>query len=110
MWPARYSWRCPDSSPACGPWGRPGHPLAEVHMSHCTRFVVRGILVAGSALVGAAGCSSDPPAERQAPPAAVTSPSFLEFETGQVRPIALSPDGTRLFAVNTPNGSLEIFN
>src|SRR4051812_9386264 len=79
-------------------------------MSHATRFVVRGILVAGSAMVGAAGCSSDPPADRQAQPAAVTSPSFLEFESGQVRPIALSPDGTRLFAVNTPNGSLEIFN
>jgi DNA-binding beta-propeller fold protein YncE len=79
-------------------------------MSQATRFVGRGIVVAGSALVAAAACQSSPPAERQAPPAAVTSPSFLEFETGQVRPIALSPDGTRLFAVNTPNGSLEIFN
>jgi len=39
----------------------------------------------------------------------VTSPSFIEFESGQVRPIALSPDGTRLFAVNTPNNTLEIF-
>jgi len=41
---------------------------------------------------------------------AATSPSFLEFESGQVRPIAMSPDGTKLFAVNTPNGTLEIFN
>ncbi|HEX2688963.1 MAG TPA: hypothetical protein VHN14_20210, partial [Kofleriaceae bacterium] len=40
----------------------------------------------------------------------MTSPSFLEFESGPVRPIAMSPDGTRLFAVNTPNGTLEIFN
>src|SRR5579864_7787960 len=37
-------------------------------------------------------------------------PSFVEFESGQVRPIAISPDGTKLFAVNTPNGTLEIFN
>ncbi|TMQ27427.1 MAG: hypothetical protein E6J90_02670, partial [Deltaproteobacteria bacterium] len=34
----------------------------------------------------------------------------MEFESGPVRPIALSPDGTRLFAVNTPNATLEIFN
>src|SRR5215510_287935 len=34
---------------------------------------------------------------------------FLEFESGQVRPLALSPDGTRLFAVNTPDARLEIF-
>jgi 6-phosphogluconolactonase (cycloisomerase 2 family) len=78
-------------------------------MSQATRFVVRGILVAGGALLCAASCQSSQPIERQAAPAAVTSPSFLEFESGQVRPIALSPDGTRLFAVNTPNGSLEIF-
>src|SRR5258706_8147051 len=31
------------------------------------------------------------------------------FETGEVRPLALSPDGTTLFAVNTPDSRLEIF-
>ena len=31
------------------------------------------------------------------------SGSFVNFESGQVRPLALSPDGTRLFAVNTPD-------
>jgi YVTN family beta-propeller protein len=41
--------------------------------------------------------------------AASAGPSFVEFESGQVRPIAMSPDGTRLFAVNTPNGTLEVF-
>jgi len=38
-----------------------------------------------------------------------SSPSFVTFESSQVRPLAMSPDGTRLFAVNTPDGSLEIF-
>ncbi len=33
---------------------------------------------------------------------------FVAFESGHVRPLALSPDGTRLFAVNTPDGRLEI--
>src|SRR5689334_13558697 len=42
--------------------------------------------------------------------AASSGPSFLEFESGQVRPVAMSPDGSKLFAVNTPNGTLEIFN
>src|SRR5437667_381095 len=36
--------------------------------------------------------------------------SFTTFENGQVRPMALSPDGTRLFAVNTPDDRLEIFS
>ena len=35
--------------------------------------------------------------------------SFVTFESGQVRPLAQSPDGTRLFAVNTPDDTLEIF-
>jgi len=34
---------------------------------------------------------------------------FIEFESGQVRPVALSPNGARLFAVNTPDNTLEIF-
>src|SRR5499425_2594899 len=36
--------------------------------------------------------------------------SFVTFESGQVRPLALSPDGTHLFAVNTPDNHLEIFD
>jgi DNA-binding beta-propeller fold protein YncE len=38
-----------------------------------------------------------------------TPPAFVEFESGQVRPLALSADGNTLFAVNTPNGTLEVF-
>ncbi|HEV7734095.1 MAG TPA: hypothetical protein VGR62_18130 [Candidatus Binatia bacterium] len=36
-------------------------------------------------------------------------PSFVEFESGQVRPLALTPDGGTLLAVNTPDNRLEIF-
>ena len=38
------------------------------------------------------------------------APDFIEFESGHVRPLAMSPDGTRLFAVNTPDNALEIFS
>src|SRR5438876_9434131 len=43
-------------------------------------------------------------------PAARATSSFVEFESGQVRPLALSPDGTHLFAVDTPDNRLEIFD
>ena len=35
---------------------------------------------------------------------------FVAFESGQVRPIAQSPDGSKLFVVNTPDNQLEIFD
>ena len=42
--------------------------------------------------------------------AASTGPAFVEFESGPVRPLALSPDRNTLFAADTPNGTLEIFD
>ena len=41
---------------------------------------------------------------------AVAAQSFVNFESGHVRPIALSPDGNRLFAVNTPDNRLAIYD
>lgn len=37
------------------------------------------------------------------------SVDFVNFESGQVRPLTLTPDGSRLLAVNTPDNRLEIF-
>ena len=36
--------------------------------------------------------------------------AFTAFESGHVRPLALSASGDRLFAVNTPDNHLEIFD
>ncbi len=36
--------------------------------------------------------------------------SYTLFESGPVRPLALSPDGTKLFAANVPDSRLEIFS
>ena len=36
--------------------------------------------------------------------------TFLTFDTLQGRPIAISPDKTKLFAINTPDNHLEIFD
>ena len=60
------------------------------------RTVARAAVVGGLVLV----CGAS---------AARAASNFTEFETGQVRPLALSPDGTHLFAVNTPDNRLEIF-
>jgi YVTN family beta-propeller protein len=35
--------------------------------------------------------------------------SYTLFESGQVRPLALSASGNHLFALNTPDGRLEVF-
>src|SRR6476469_3340423 len=47
---------------------------------------------------------------RDAVSAASTGPSFIEFDSGPVRPIAKSPNGQTLFVANTPNGTLEVFD
>ncbi|NQX87647.1 MAG: thrombospondin type 3 repeat-containing protein [Halioglobus sp.] len=36
-------------------------------------------------------------------------PTFVTFDSGHVRPLALTPDGNTLLAVNTPDNRLEVF-
>jgi 6-phosphogluconolactonase (cycloisomerase 2 family) len=36
-------------------------------------------------------------------------PTYTLFESDPVTPMAMSQDGTRLYAVNTPDGRLEVF-
>ncbi len=38
------------------------------------------------------------------------SAGFVNFESHQTRPACLSPDGKRLFVVNTPDGRLSVFD
>ncbi len=45
----------------------------------------------------------------QATGASPFADQFTLFESGQVRPLALSPDGKYLYAVNTPDNRLEVF-
>ena len=58
---------------------------------------VTATILAAVALSGLTGC----------PDAATTD--FITFETGPVRPMALSPSGEHLFVVNAPDAQLEIF-
>jgi len=44
------------------------------------------------------------------PSNAVTPSDFVHFESGHVRPAALTPDGSRLLVVNTPDSRLSVFD
>ncbi len=41
---------------------------------------------------------------------ALAQPTYVNFDSGPVRPIASSPDGNQVFAVNIPDNRLEIFD
>jgi DNA-binding beta-propeller fold protein YncE len=43
-------------------------------------------------------------------PGLAEASSYALFESGQVRPLALSPNGQRLYAINTPDNRLEVYN
>ncbi|HEX9104047.1 MAG TPA: hypothetical protein VF997_17670, partial [Polyangia bacterium] len=64
-----------------------------------------------SCCLALSACSTRPPtaAVTQAQKVPQPASSFTLFETLQVRPLALSPSGKLLFAVNTPDNRLEIF-
>ena len=45
-----------------------------------------------------------------ASPLVCPAQNFVNFEGKQVSPVRVSPDGTRLFAVNTPDARLSVFD
>jgi len=42
-------------------------------------------------------------------PGSLAASSFVNFESGHVRPLCLSPSGAFLFSVNTPDNRLQVF-
>ncbi len=46
----------------------------------------------------------------QVAPAQVSASAFVNFEGAQTNPVRLSADGTRLFAVDTPDARLSVFD
>lgn len=66
-------------------------------------FGKRTVLLTGAAILSALLMQVSPAN------ATSSSSSFALFESGQVRPLALSQNGHRLYAVNTPDNRLEVF-
>ena len=75
------------------------------------------VLLGGTAVAACGGAASDREntdtlAERttQVPQKVPQSANpYTLFETLQVRPLAISPDGERLYALNTPDNRLEVY-
>lgn len=68
-------------------------------MRRLVPFLVLAVLAAG--LIAA---------PRQLTSRAALSPDFVHFESGHVHPMAMTPDGSRLLVVNTPDGRLTVFD
>lgn len=68
---------------------------------------MRRISLALAVVVLALGLATAP-RHLQSLPAA--SPNFTHFESGQVHPVAMTPDNARLLVVNTPDGYLSVFS
>lgn len=62
-------------------------------------YTVDNVVIAGEPVGTAANSAQLPP-----------TGDFVTFESGHVRPMALSSDGTRLYVVNTPDHRVEIFD
>src|SRR5262249_51105719 len=70
-----------------------------------------GFIDAGMPDGGAHFADSGGPGNGDGPPTLSTGAGAgLIFESGPVRPIALSSDGSRLYVANIPDGYLEIFD
>ena len=74
---------------------RPAAGLARGLARGLTRGLARGL---AGALLAAAVL------------AAPAAPQFVNWETPHVHPLDMTPDGTRLLAVNTPDARLEVFD
>ena len=79
--------------------------------NHIKRLRLKGLIFA---LWGVGAVTLFMALDRPPSTAAIQAPTpggpFTEFESGHVRPMAMSPNGATLFAVNTPDNTLEIFN
>lgn len=79
-------------------------------MASCTVALAAVAACSSSSSTSAPGESTEAvSAKRQIKKVPQSNNPYTLFETLQVRPLALSPDGRLLFAVNTPDNRLEIF-
>src|SRR5689334_903229 len=72
------------------------------HLKHIRTFVTATFALS----LAAYWLAADRPVRKASAQAAS---AFKNFESPQVHPLALTPDGTRLLAVNSPNASLSVF-
>lgn len=76
-------------------------------MKITTRF--KGVLTVTALLAAGASFLAFQPYELPNAGSAVPASTFANFESAHVHPLDMTPDGTKLLAVNTANNSLEVF-
>jgi len=76
----------------------------------CTCTLLLGVLALASCGGSGSGGGNPGNAPGGSIPDSSAVGNFVNFESGHVRPLALSNDGARLFATNTPNNSLDILS
>jgi DNA-binding beta-propeller fold protein YncE len=80
-------------------------------VTRCKFLAVSFVLASVFLQLSCGGSGSSSPANDGEPPASPSpAPGFANFEPSQTNPIRLSADTTRLFAVNTPNNSLLVYD
>ncbi|MEY4427424.1 MAG: hypothetical protein RLZZ182_113 [Pseudomonadota bacterium] len=67
-------------------------------------YTVNNVAVTGTAAAGGGGGGGTVGGKAPA------IGNFVTFETGHVRPMALSADGTRLYVANTPDARVEVYD
>ncbi|MCB9193109.1 MAG: hypothetical protein H6597_01130 [Flavobacteriales bacterium] len=67
--------------------------------------VLVGVSLTGAVIIASAFQAFELPNAGSAVPAS----DFMNFESAHVHPLDMTPDGTKLLAVNTGNNSLEVF-
>ena len=76
-------------------------------MKITTRF--KGVLTVAALFAAGASFLAFQPYELPNAGSAVPASTFANFESAHVHPLDMTPDGTKLLAVNTANNSLEVF-
>ena len=87
----------------------PRHPFRGSMGSFIAVVALAAAPACGSSETGRSDASADPDVESTRQPISSQPSKFTLFESGQVRPLALSPDKQHLFAVNTPDNRLEVY-
>ncbi len=92
-------------------WARNQRPVRTTLCVIATGLLLAACGGGGGGSPGGTPISPPPTGFTLPGPRPVPEPqSYVNFESGQVRPLAISADGLKLFAVNTPDSRLEIFS
>ncbi|MFO0857481.1 MAG: hypothetical protein U0640_09030 [Phycisphaerales bacterium] len=78
--------------------------------TQCVVAIGATLLAASAGHAGGGSATLSPDFDVSTPQSPATLANFVNWETPQVHPLAITPDGLRLLAVNTADNRLEVFD